>query len=104
MRTFYSLAKEAVQQFCELLLDPVGLFPLVGLHGRLSEIVVLEIRKLALKLGKLRKYNYSEKTNVILGSGGTRFCDEMPSGMQNAKDAKSRIAITKQELNFPSEV
>jgi hypothetical protein len=75
--------------------QPVGLVPLVGLHGRLSEILTLEIRTLTLKWGKFRKCTYSEKTNVILGSGGTKCCDEMHGGMQNEKDGNSLITIAK---------
>jgi hypothetical protein len=52
----------------------------------------------------LRKCTYSEKTNLILGSGGTRFFDEKPGGMQDAKDGKSWVAIAKQNLKVPSEM
>lgn len=67
----------------------------MGLHDPLSEIVILEIRTLTLKCGKLRKCAYSEKKNVILGSGGTKCCDEMHGGMQYEKDGNSLIAFAK---------
>ena len=75
--------------------QPVGLVPPVGLHGRLSEVVILEIRTLTLKWRKVRKCAYSEKTNVILGSDGTKCCDEMRGDIQDEKDRKSLITTAR---------
>ena len=73
----------------------MGLVPQVGLHDRLSEVVILEIGPLTLERGRVRKCAYSEKTNVILGSDGTKCCDEMRGGMQDEKDGKSLITIAR---------